>query len=276
MNASQSQEAGAGAAIEPLTRRNTDGVVYRREDGVERQIAEALGLSPDHLRERAAALDKHAQGYLKEECLVYLIRHYHRAGERRLVNDLSEALLRRCAALIDRHLRSLDPDAARKGYDNVIERLFAQILDLASDRGDFLQVRFWLALEKLAVRAYNEQLTELKRTQGTVSLSSFAGYDRDEDDATVHVVRPRGDAAVATPAVDLGVIRNDLIRDALSRIEEPFRSAFLLRHYWEWPVEDQDPNVRTISRHFGKDPRTIRNWLKKAEEALERWRGEQQ
>jgi transposase-like protein len=33
--------------------------------------------------------------------------------------------------------------------------------------------------------------------------------------------------------------------------------------------------VRTISRHFGVDPRTIRNWLHRADEALGQWRGEQ-
>jgi len=94
-------------------------------------------------------------------------------------------------------------------------------------------------------------------------------------DILERVVRPRDLAAVTSPSGETAVIEDDLIRDALSRIDEPFRSAFLLRHYFDWPVEDQDPAVRTISRHFGKDPRTIRNWLKKAEESLQTWRGEQ-
>ena len=36
------------------------------------------------------------------------------------------------------------------------------------------------------------------------------------------------------------------------------------------------PTVRTISRHFQKDPRTVRYWLAKAEESLAPWRGAQQ
>ncbi len=261
----------AGATIEPLTRRNAEGTVYRRVADVERQIAVALRLPANRLRERAAVSDQTDPEYLKEECLVYLIRHYHRAGERHLVNDLSEVLLHRCAKLINSHLRSLDAEAARDGYNDVVERLFGPILDLSTDRGDFLQVRFWPVLERIAVRVFNQQLTLHMRTRSTVPLSSLAGYDHDEGDEAERVVRPREEAEAASPSGE-----STLIRDALSRIEEPYRSAFLLRHYAGWPVEDRDPRVRTISRHFSKDPRTIRNWLKKAEEVLETWRGEQQ
>ena len=72
------------------------------------------------------------------------------------------------------------------------------------------------------------------------------------------------------------VISSDLIRDALSRVKEPYRTAYLLRNYAGWPIEDQDPNVPTISRKFGVDPRTIRNWLKAVEDELQSWRGEQE
>ena len=35
-----------------------------------------------------------------------------------------------------------------------------------------------------------------------------------------------------------------------------------------------DPNESSVSDHFGKTPKTIRNWLHKADAALEKkWRG---
>jgi len=276
VESSEGQEPTLQVRVEPLTYRNSEEHINQRNPQVEKQIRKALELTSNRLLERAAVGDQLAADYLKEECLVYLIRHYHRAGERRLVNDLAEALLRRCANLINKHLRSLDAEAARDGYNDVVERLFRQILDLDSDRGDFLQVRFWLALESLAVRAYRQQLTLHKRAQGTVPMSSLAGDDNDQNDEAERVVRPRGLVEAASPSGEPMVIRNDLIRDALSRIDEPYRSAFLLKHFEGLPIEDQDPNVRTISRLFGKNPRTIRNWLKKADEALETWRGVQQ
>ncbi len=276
LDAASRIEQDAILPVEPLTHHNADGVVYQRDTVVERQIAEALGLPADRLQGRAMVSDQGDPGYLKEECLVYLIRHQHRAGERSLVSALAEALLRRCAKKIKKHLNSLGTEAVEEGYSDVVEQLFSRILDLDSDRGDFLQVRFWPALEKLAVRAYDRQLKLNKRAQRAVPISSLAGYDHDEDDESERVVRSRGGLETASPSIEAMVIGDDLIREALDRIEEPYRSAFLLKYHAGWPIEDQDPNVQTISRQFGKDPRTIRNWIKKAKEDLELWRGEQQ
>lgn len=256
--------------LDPLTRRNSAGETYRRTPAVEEeQIRQALHLGPDALRQRVGESDRASPAYFQEEALVYLIRHYHRAGERDLVSDLADALLRRCAKLIDRRLGSLGGDAPEEGYSDVVEQLFSQILDPASDRGDFLQVRFWPALEKLAVRAFNRQLRLHKRAQGNMSFSSVAGYDPSDDEESAGIVRPAEGDDLTAPSGESDVIRYEAARGALGRIkEEDIRSAFLLRHYSGWPIEDKDPAVRTISRHFGKDPRTIRNWLARADAAL--------
>jgi hypothetical protein len=261
---------------EPLTRRNADGEVYERQPAVEWQIAEAVRLDAARLMARAKVADQAAPEYLKEECLVYLIRHYHRAGERRLVGDLSEALLRRCAKKIESHLTKLGPGAVEEGYRDAVEQLFTPILDLKSDRGDFLQVRFWVVLERLAVGAFKDQLAAHKQQQATVPLSSVAGQDRDEGDQVQRRLRPGDGAELVSPSGEVAVIENDLIRRAIERIDEPFRFAWVLRHLFEWPIESKDPSVRTISGHFRKEPRTIQNWLTKAEAALDEWRGEQQ
>ncbi len=65
-----------------------------------------------------------------------------------------------------------------------------------------------------------------------------------------------------------------LYREALALLDEPMRTAFVLRHYEGWPIEDRDETVPTISRYFNKTPRTIRNWMTTAEQALAAWRGE--
>lgn len=49
-----------------------------------------------------------------------------------------------------------------------------------------------------------------------------------------------------------------------------------MRFSEDWPIEDRDPMVPTISRHFNHSSRMIRYWLKEAEAALERWREEGQ
>ena len=131
---------------EPLTKRKkADGKIYRRQAVVDRQIREALKLDHKELRRRSEIRDEESPDYLKEESLVYLIRHYHKVGNQRVVNDLSKSLLyHRSAKYIYKRLGSLRGDLRDEGYSNVVAELFSRIIDLRSDRGDFLQIRFGL------------------------------------------------------------------------------------------------------------------------------------
>ncbi len=255
--------------IRELTHRNRDGVLYRREAAVEEQIAAALTLAPAALIERVHINDADAPGYLREECLVYLLREYAYAGETALVAALGEALLARCTGYIAGKLYALGPVARDDAFGEVVASLFDLILDLESDRGDFLQVRFWVVLERLVVSTFGRQAREIARAQRQVSLSALPGADGDDEERRV-AAAPE---ALAEPALPLDQAL--LYREALGTLDEPYRTAFVLRYYEGWPIEDQDPTVPTISRYFAKTPRTIRNWMAAAEGTLAAWRGEQ-
>jgi RNA polymerase sigma factor (sigma-70 family) len=266
-----SQGGGARPTVEPLTRRNAVGAIYRRDPLVERQIGDVLGLEAAALVARAQLADRAAVGYLEDEALVYLIRRALRGGQRRTANDLTEVLLRRSTPLIHCRLGSLRREALQDAYGDVVATLFGRILDLESDRGDFAQVRFRVTVERLAIRAFNKQVWEADRARRTVSLSELADYDRDDDDP--------GDAAQAStragceqPLLETIVVQRDFICDALDHIEPRHRTAFLLRYVAGWPIEDRDPTVRTISRLFDVHARTIRNWLSQVKEALREWK----
>ena len=268
----ETTEQDSSCLPEPLTRRNADGDIYRRLATVDRQIQDALGLNPEELLRLSAVRDENAPGFLREESLVYLIRHYHRVGNRPVVNDLSECLLTRCATLIDGWLNRLSVDCKKEAYADVVQELFCRILDLQSDYGDFLQVRFWMALKRLTAQGFRRQVKLQRRHP---PLTSPPGYSGEESSLSTRgtVVREPGESAARS--VEAQVIEESVIREALSQLEGPSLSAYLLRYYYEWPIEDQDPTVQTISRRFGKTPRTIRNWLARAEESLATWRGEQ-
>ena len=259
---------------EPLTHTNADGEIYQRQAVVDRQIQEALRLDPEELRRRSEVTDKVSPDFLKEESLVYLIRHYHKVGNRRVMDKLSESLLSRCAPLINSKLGSLGADLRDEGYSDVVKELFVRILDLRSDRGDFLQVRFWLCLERLRVQVFQKHHRQHTIQQDCIPLTSLPGYDDEDTDG---FTRKGGVGArnTFTPSTfESEVIDMILIHKALSQLNGKLRSVYLLRHYWGWPIEDQDPCVQTISRHFNKTPRTIRNWLARAEKCLEPWREE--
>ena len=260
----ETTEQDTSCLPEPLTKRKkANGKIYRRPAVLDRQIREALKLDHRELRRRSEIRDEESPDYLKEESLVYLIRHYHKVGNQRVVNDLSKSLLDRCAALIYSRLLSLRVDLRDEGYSDVVAELFSRIIDLKSDRSDFLQIRFGLCLKSLTVQVFRKQLNQLKLERNSIPMASLEDYDGEE---TNPLVRPR--------SIESEVIEKDLIRAALSQLKEPLRSAYLLRHYEDWQIENQDPSVPTISRYFNKTPRTIRNWLTKAEKCLEAWREE--
>jgi DNA-directed RNA polymerase specialized sigma24 family protein len=243
-------------------------VPYRREPAVEEQIRAALRSDPAALVERAAVRDQASPVYLREECLVYLVREFALQGEAAHVATLSEALLGRCTRFIHGRLLVLGAQAAEDAYCEVVARLFDLILDVGSDRGDFLQVRFWVALEKMVISAFGRQVKEQARTRRHVPLTALPGEDGDEDEQ--HVAPGTLQAGEPRSAPDQAL----LVREALAALDEPYRTAVILRHYEGWPIEDRDPTVPTISRYFNKTPRTIRNWMATAEEALAAWRGE--
>ncbi len=253
--------------VRTLTRRNRDGLIYRREAAVEQQIDAALSLTPDAIVQRSRRCGD-APDHLQEECLVYLLREFAGRGDAATVSALSEALLQRCMRFISGKLLALGRQAHDEACDDVVVRLFELILDLESDRGDFLQVRFWVVLEKLAVAAFGRQVNELARSARQVPLSALPGAS-DGDDEETHVAAPTDALAAPAPPPEQAL----LYREALATLEEPYRTAFVLRHYAGWPIEDGDPGVPTISRYFDKTPRTIRNWMATAEQVLAAWRG---
>ena len=257
---------------EPLTHKNASGKVYERHDDVVRQIVEVARLDREELHARARLDEETSPDFLKEECLVYLIRHSYRTGDKLLLDRLSEVLLSRCSKAVDSRLSSLDRDSRKEGDNDVIEQLFTRILDLDSDRGDFLQVRFWVVLKRLTIDAYSKQVARLERDVANVPLASFTEYGSGDELAPGGMGRLP--SALMTRGAESVAVENAQIREALNRLDEPYRSAFLLRHAG-WAIEDQDPGVPTISRQFEKTPRTIRNWLKKADEQLAAWREEQ-
>ena len=250
--------------IRPLTRRNADGVLYERTQRVEEQIVEALAMAPAALVERARIQDYRAADYLQEECLVYLIREYHRQGQCALVDDLSAVLIDRVTRIVGAKLWILGRELATEAFADVVADIFPAIVDMESDAADFAQVRFRFYVERRATSAFRHYRCRAEEA---------ALFADGEDDAAVSVQdQPDVDGdAVEDAAIARGELDEAL--PGLAVIEEPYRTAFILRHFGRWPIEHKDPDIPTISGRFGRDPRTIRNWLKKAEQALEAWRG---
>lgn len=260
-------EASAPVEIRPLTRASKEtGQLYRRDPQVEQQITEALTLDPAALVERAAVTSREDPRFLNEETLVYMIREYHDRKQPALVGDLTEALLRRCSPYIEGQLRKLGADRQEDASNDVVEMLFTRILDPSSDRGDFLQVRFWPFLNRMIADTFRRQLGLMKKAGQEVAPDWVHGAEPAGD------AEPDGHYIAPVPSHGLSQEQRALMEDALAHLDEPYRTLVVLRYYDDWPVESNDPSVLTISRYYAKTPRTIRNWLNTADEQLRAWR----
>jgi hypothetical protein len=262
---------------------------------VEAQIASALPLAADELASRAAVTDREDPGYLQEESLVALIRHFARWNDRGRINALAELLLKRCEQFTRQHLIGLGEDAFEEGHARIVAGLFRRILDLSSNRDDFLQCRFWVRLERLTVDEFRHQLRELRKRRREAQISVLPGSDPDrpeqqDRESLERQVKPVRGVSIATPSVEHDYLEEEtelaqaaemdrqraLLPDALSVLKGDLLAAFVLRHRDGMLIESKDPQVPTISRLLGKTPRTIRTWLKNADDAIAQWRGEKQ
>lgn len=245
----------------PLTRRNEDGAVYERSPAVERQLREILPLEKEKLLTLLQVSNRDDERFLLEETLVYLMREFRKANETELGDAVTQTLFRRCQKLVARRVgNSLNnEDAAIECGADALNELFPALADVSTDKADFAQVRFNLYVKRIINRHVEKARKQLSQDVLTDSLDD-AGEN--EDAAPLDIA--------AAPEMSYENI--EYIEKALEVLPPEIRQAFVLRHYYGWQIESEDPDEPTISKHFGKTQRTIRNWLNKADDALQRWR----
>lgn len=162
----------------PLTRQSSSGELYQRLPEVEAQINEMLRAAPDEVIERLRNAGEDSPQYLKEETLVYLIREYFTRPEQHVFEELASALTRRCQRHIARHARRfVDQASLDDCAGEILSNAFEQILDFDSDRGDYIQVRFWHYLKRLE----SDITQKYNRSQKKDRLTD--SYDHGDDPA---------------------------------------------------------------------------------------------
>jgi DNA-directed RNA polymerase specialized sigma24 family protein len=255
-----------------LTRQTRAGQPVRRPRGVEAQIKELLPLPAGVIDQRIKVTDSQASDFVCEEALVYLIRSNRQRGDLRIVNTLTEALLRRIGRRTHNMLSSLGRDRAAEAKSAVVEELFRRILDLTTDRGDFLQVRFWQAHKGIVIDVTRQQLREIQQVEEWPVEEEEGEDDNGDDESNSAGLLQSADVPIEEFLGEQEAL--EMAQQALNSVPEPYRTAYALIEIEGWPIEAQDPDTVTVSRHFGRTSRTIRNWHDKAQEFIKRWRRE--
>jgi DNA-directed RNA polymerase specialized sigma24 family protein len=239
--------------VKPLTRRSqtTGGLYYRRPE-VERQIEEALGQSRTQIEGRLRERDEASEHFLKEECLVYLIREFARRGDDAMSSEISNVLAARCMNFIKRHVRRLiSPSYLDECRSDILMQAFERIHDFETDRADYMEVSFRHYLKRLSNDSIEKYGAAQKREWITDSF--------DEVVATQEGTKSK----VSEPSGDLSEELFDSIRlrEALVMLPPHIQTAFILHYLDGYLIESNDPNIPTLAKYFDKTPRTIRNWL---------------
>jgi RNA polymerase sigma factor (sigma-70 family) len=250
------------AELKPLTRLRANGEILTRPPEVESLITETLELDWDTFVQRSEIVDQADSAFVKEEVLVFLFREALRAGNSDQAEEISTVLFRRVGGQIEKYGKKLSAKYSEEAAGDMFGDLFLQISDTTSDKSDFAQVKFGKYLKRICYGSCKKYWKREKNDNKTLFFDQ---------------IDPETEKPFEVEAEEKRFSETELkdVRKGLNILPEPNRTAFILRHYEGLQVESKKPDEWTISKHFGKTERTIRNWLNKAENLLDVWRTEQ-
>ena len=248
------------SVIKALTR-----LEYKRLPETQRQIESASNLDPPSLIQRAHERDESHPNFLSAEALVYFIRNAERNGDRKSLELLFRELLERCTPFFRGKFLGFNDQDREDLINDVLKKVVEDAL-ASDDRGDYMQVRFWKYLNNKVIDACR---VAPRQNENTESLDENVSDDGPEGMMKHEVV---ADNRLSTEELTI-------IAHGLSKLPSKLRKVYLLRHYVGMNIgsdnpESDDPNKPTLAQHFGCTGRTIRSWLKEAEDLLVGFRKE--
>lgn len=149
-----SENGGEGAeAIPPLRKHKPDGARYTRQAETERLLAGIVGLPEREALDRAAITRRSDPGWLRGECLVFMMRRAGRRGDRRSYERWCRLVLARIRAQmpngrIDGPLTAVDAALAEYGSTR-FAKLLGPDLTGYNESLDIYEAVFDLALSNL-------------------------------------------------------------------------------------------------------------------------------
>ncbi len=242
------------------------GEPYQRPALVEADIDVAIGLDDDKIFARLSIGDPKADGYLRSECLVHLIRCALKGENAERYNRLLPVLLKRCERnLISKISARIVPYA--EGLRDVILQDFATLFveDLGDpDEGilDMFECKFNLAFSSLRIDRFRQEMNHFGRYQ---EPSNSRSASRGDDEAD-KLARFTDEDWLILPQ-EAGVLKHEL-HDAILGLPPDVRKALILVKFYHLKEESSDPDETTAAKLCGCTGRTIRNRLKEARKQL--------
>lgn len=238
---------------------------YQLSAEVTVQIEAALQMDPELLLSNAEITDFTSPAYLKDETIAYLFCEFSSKEKDYLVNKITEILLRRIKKVVVSTFPLVSESVLEQIFEEIVGKFFIKLLDSENKSGDYYLIRFQDGVYKLAIGAYRKW----KRLKLVKPLSEYLREGENEED-----LEGRLNYLIAFHSnPEFPTDSQIIIKDGLEQLTDNLRIVYILRKYWGWPIESLDPQIITLSTYFDRTPKTIRNWLKQAEDSLSKWRG---
>jgi DNA-directed RNA polymerase specialized sigma24 family protein len=247
-------------AYRPLTRtRKDDGSLYQRERRTEEEIQQLCGVRSRARRERLLARQPAGDpSRLREETLVYALRECAVRGDDEIAWGIAELLTERVSGHIARQLAKWR--LPQEDADDITRDLFALLFDALFSReatGEFWEVRFWVCLDR---RLWN--LVEKRQASLDAQLSESSEQEASESGES-SMLRIRDGGPGPEALAEYG--------EALKVLAEHERLAVYLKYIEGLPEESDDSERQTVAKIMGVTGRTVRNYLRRAEQKLREW-----
>lgn len=259
--------------VQPLTKTDPDGALYRRPTAVEVQIDAAVRLTLPDLRCHLLVTDRNNADYLCSECLVHLLRQGRRAGDQALMSAVLPVLLSRCEAnLLVTVPDGGMPDPASLRQDILDELTELLVLDGLGENPyelDFYECRFNKAFLTLRIDAVRRAARRSKKIIDVAALSPSEAEG--ELDAYEDAFARISDAFKVFPTHEWDAFREPFV-NAIEALPSDERNAVILVHVLGYKEESEDPNEETAATRCNCTGRTIRNRLKRAAGKLARFK----
>lgn len=280
--------------VQPLRKKRPDGSLYQRRRKVEEELERLENLKLPDVLMHARKAEQRGEVTVSSEAIVYLLRREARRGNPQGpgVDGLISILITRSVITLKHHISGVfDELQCEEIGDEVINRMIDEITD-ASEKADYAEINFnaWLACNRYdACRKQKRKTERMERIGDSVE-------DLAEDEPDIVLARGESASPESTPetAYALAEARGrarlptqieaseftpedrDRIAAAVrqAKLNPTVLEAFLLHYYWSVPIDSQDSEKNTLVKHFGKSEKTIRNWLRCAEETFAELRGE--
>lgn len=227
-----------------------------RPSEVIEQIHLLLSLSPAQCEQIMARRERSGGFTIKEEALVYLMRHLRTQNRKREADAVARSLLARSAGIIARSVKRAFPTGTAVQQEQCIEevqfRMWEAILS-NEPKDEFWEIGFWFCLKR--------------RTIGCLAQFRKISYYE------VHPVINQQDDEEATNAIELfadpagaSMHSHVELQDAMNRLPAGHRQAMHLFYVEGW-------SQKQIAVTFGVADRTVRNWLTSATTTLRQYYG---